>query len=736
MTGLPGLIDVRSVSRFGVSVVYLEFADGTDLLEDRTLVNERLQVARSSISAAGVSPILGPLSTGLGEVLQFQLRGPGYSLMQLNTIMTWQVAPRLKQIAGVADLNINGGSEQTYEVSLNADKLLQYGISPGQVFRAIDENNATAGGAWIEHNQEQQVIIGRGLIRNLDDLGNIVLRHDPASPPVFIRNVADTKMGPRVRLGAVTRDGEGEIVNGVVLMQIGKNSGDVTRAVRAAIPSIEKTLPKGVTLSPFYDRSDLSRRTIHTVEENLTIGAALVMVTLFFMIGDWRASLVITSVIPLSLIVALTGMNVFGISANLMSLGAIDFGMIVDGSLVLVENTLRRTGEGSTGSNQSGSMRRTVGEAARDVARPITFAVAIIILVYIPVLSLQSIEGKMFRPMAETVILGLLGSLLLCLTWVPALASVALASRHSDKDTFVVRFARGGYTRALAGCERHSGIALAVAVGLFTLAAVLASRLGGEFIPQLQEGTLVVTSARLPSVALPTSIDSVTLIEKTLKRFPEVETVVSNTGTAAIPTDPMGVEQTDSFVILKPARAWKTASSQDGLIAAYGKALQKAVPGTALTWSQPIEMRMDDLLQGVKTARRHLDLRNRHFHAGSSRQAGGAGGRRRPGCRGHGAGAGERPAVHPDRRRSQPRRTLRYQRARCSRRRVGGRRPHWRQRGQRQRPVADPGPLSSRRPRRRRPGSSSARPASGWRQYPAGRSRQHPCGRSDLANQS
>ena len=606
MTGLPQMTDLRSVSRFGVSVVYVEFGDGTDIYRDRELVNERLQAARASIDVAGITASLGPLSTGLGEIMQFQIDGPGLSLMQLNTLMTWQVAPRLKQIDGVADLNINGGSTETFEVRLNEERLLQYGISPGEVFRAVDANNASAGGASIEHNQEQQVVVGDGLVRSAEDLGDIVLRGgDRAAPPVYVRSVAEVAMGPRVRLGAVTRDGRGEIVNAVVLMQIGANSADVARAVRAALPEIEKTLPKGVTLRPFYDRSDLSRRTIHTVEENLGIGAVLVVATLLLTIGDLRAALVVASVIPLSLLVAMAGMRHIGISANLMSLGAIDFGMIVDGSLVLVENTLRRRSGGGPARRRlamAQAMAQTIGEAAADVARPVGFAIAIIVLVYLPVLSLQSIEGKMFRPMAETVILGLLGSLLLCLTWIPALASVVLRPDRQDRDTAVVRWARAGYEPALKRCERHPLLLSAAAAGLFAIALGLGSRLGGEFIPQLQEGSLVVTSARLPSVALPTSIASATLIEKTLRRFPEVTTVVSNTGTAAIPTDPMGVEQTDSFVMLKPKAQWTTAHSQEGLIAKYGAALNAAVPGTSFTWSQPIEMRMDDLLEGVHTA--------------------------------------------------------------------------------------------------------------------------------------
>ena len=599
MTGLPGVNDLRSVSRFGVSVVYVEFDDNTDIYQDRALVDERLQAARASIGVPGVTASLGPLSTGLGEIMQFQIVGAGQSLMRLNTLMTWQVAPRLKQIPGVADLNINGGSTETFEVALDEPQLLRYGVSPREVFAAVDANNATAGGAWVEHNQEQQVVVGQGLIRSLDDVRNIVLRGgDGVRPPVFIRNVATVALGPRVRLGAVTRDGTGEIVNAVVLMQIGSNSADVAAAVRHALPDIARTLPPGVRLLPFYDRTTLSRRTIGTVEENLTLGAALVLGTLLVTIGDWRAALVITSVIPLSLLLAMVGMRHLGISANLMSLGAIDFGMIVDGSLVLVENTLRRQ---SARPARAGGMKGVIGDAAAEVARPVTFAVAIITIVYLPVLSLRSIEGKMFRPMAETVILGLLGSLLLCLTWIPVLASVTLRRDRTDRDTRVVRWIRSGYGRVLPACERHYGLLLGAALALLAVSMVLASRLGGEFIPQLQEGSLVVTSGRLPSVSLPASIADVTLIEKTLRHFPEVTTVVSNTGTAAIPTDPMGVEQTDSFVMLKPPGQWTTAATQDGLIAAYGAALQRAVPGNSFTWSQPIEMRMDDLLEGVHT---------------------------------------------------------------------------------------------------------------------------------------
>ena len=533
MTGLPEVRDLRSVSRFGVSVVYVEFADDTDIYLDRTMVDERLQAARAMISAPGIAPSIGPLSTGLGEIMQFQLADerkaaagdPQKSLMELHTIMQWQVAPQLKQVKGVVDLNINGGDEATYEVRVDASALVRYGIPVGDIFRAVDANNSAAGGAWIEHNQEQQVVLGNGLIGSLDDLGRIVLRTGADGVPILIRDVAQVRMAPRVRLGAVTRDGQGEIVNAVVLMLTGSNSGVVGAAARAKLQAIQRTLPKGIVIKPFYDRTDLTRRTIRTVEENLLFGAFLVVAVLLVVLVDLKAALVIGSVIPLALLLAMIGMHHLGISANLMSLGAIDFGMIVDGSVVLVENVLRRRSgpAGSqTGSGEQPGRRAVIGEAAAEVARPICFAIAIIVIVYLPVLSLQSIEGKMFRPMAFTVILALLASLLLSLTWMPAIASVVLPKhpKRTNRESWLIRTLRRPYQPALGWCEAHPWPTAGAALVLVIVAAVLARGLGGEFIPKLAEGSLVVTSERLPSVALPTSIADTTLIERTLRNFP------------------------------------------------------------------------------------------------------------------------------------------------------------------------------------------------------------------------
>jgi len=325
------------------------------------VVNERLQQARAMITAAQVSPLIGPLSSGLGEIYQFQLAGPHRSLMDLRTIMEWKAAPQLKQVPGVVDLNINGGDTETFEVRLNEPALIRYGINVGDVFAAVDANNVARGGACILHNQEQQVIVGRGLIRNLNDLGTTVLKTGPDGTPVYIRNVAELVKGARVRLGAVTRDGGGEIVNGVVLMLYGENSGVVLDGVKAELQKIQATLPKGVTIKPFYDRTELTTRTVHTVEHNLFEGAILVILVLLLMLGSWRAAVIVAAVIPLSLLVAMVGMHHFGISANLMSLGAIDFGMIVDGSVVLVENTLRRLRHWPPCCCPSGSRRATPG---------------------------------------------------------------------------------------------------------------------------------------------------------------------------------------------------------------------------------------------------------------------------------------------------------------------------------------------------------------------------------------
>ena len=547
MAGIPDMTAIRSTSRFGLSAVYVTFRDGVDVNIARTLVAERLKTAEATMPPGVGTPQMGPVATGLGEVYQFQVVGPGYTPMQLRRILQWQIAPKLKLVPGVTDVNIYGGQLETFEVQIHADALRRYGLTLQQVFDAVATNNAARGGAYIDHDDEQQVVRGLGLVKDPEDLGAIVLATGPGGIPITISTVGAVVRAPMVRLGAVTHDGAGETVVGVALMLYGDNASDVVTAIKAEVDKLASQLPPGVAIRPYYDRSALVDRTIHTVEHNLLEGAILVVAVLLLTLGDIRAGLIVASAIPLSMLIAFAGMRVFGISANLMSLGAIDFGLIVDGAVVMVDNVLARSG-------RSRDPARSVGDAAAEVARPIFFAVTIIVMVYVPVLSLQAIEGKMFKPMAETVILALLGSLLLTMTVIPALAATVLdLSRTPRGETWLVRTVRRAYTPALAFCASHPLLVSLATAAVFGASVVLAMGLGGEFIPQLSEGSVVVTSEKLPGINLDASLRTVTAIEKVVKAFPEVASVVSLTGSAEIPTDPMGVESTDSFIALEAA---------------------------------------------------------------------------------------------------------------------------------------------------------------------------------------
>ncbi|GEM15949.1 efflux RND transporter permease subunit [Gluconobacter oxydans] len=597
LTGIPGVTDLRSVSRTGVSAVYLQFDDATDIDLDRTRVSERLQAARDSITMPGVSVSMGPLATGMGEIMQLQIRGPGLSLMELNRLMTWTVVPQLRLVPGVVDVNVNGGSVETYQVAVDPARMRAFGVSVSEIVQAVDTNNASSGGGWIAHHAEQNVVVGRALVGSLADFGAIPVKLGAGGHVIRLRDMGVVSAGPRTRLGAVTRDGQGEAVIGVVMMQTGASSNATLAAIGRVLPTIRQSLPPGVTLEPFYSRASLTGQTIHTVKENLLIGAALVLFVLVVVLGDWRAALVIVSVIPASLVAAMAGMRLFGVSANLLSLGAIDFGMIVDSSLVVVEHIMVERGE----RRASGSFAALTADAARAVVRPVSFAIFVIIMVYLPVLTLQGIEGKMFRPMAQTVIMALLASLAYCFVCVPMLAALVMRNAQPDRETWFVRTVRRYYEPALRWTEHHSGRLLIVTVVAFLLAVLIGGRLGGEFVPQLEEGSLVLTSTRLPGASLDTVLEGVTAEEKILRSFPEVQTVVSSTGTAAIPTDPMGTNETDTFIFLKPRDEWKTASTQAGLVTKINDVLEKTRPDAAYSWSQPIQMRMDDLLAGVRT---------------------------------------------------------------------------------------------------------------------------------------
>lgn len=593
MAGIPGVKDLRSISRSGVSVVYIQFEDSTDINLDRARVTERMAQARSLISVPGVSISMGPLTTGLGEIFQFQLYGPGLSLMELHRLISWTVAPQLKLVPGVVDVNIGGGAEETWNVTLDPARLLTYGVSVGDVYRAIETSNAASGGGWIEHHAEEQVVAGRGLLRSLQDFGAVTVKTQPGGTAIRLRDLGRISTVPRTRLGAVTRDGQGEIVTGVVMMEKGASSDATLAGIRAALPAITQSLPAGVRLVPYYDRAMLTNRTIATVRENLLIGAALVVAVLLAVIGNLRASLLIASVIPFALVCAMTGMRIFGISANLLSLGAIDFGMIVDSSLVVVEHVLsRRLREPDV------PFGELVRSCAQQIARPVSFAILVIIMVYLPVLTLQDIEGRMFRPMAQTVIMALAASLLYCMVWIPILCVSTLRTVQVPHETRLMQWLRRHYEPLFSRCVRKPRLLVGGSLAVCVLAAVLGMGLGSEFVPQLEEGALALHALRLPSASLETVLKSVQQQERLLKTFPEVETVISNTGTAAIPTDPMGQNETDSFILLKEPRQGR---SQAELVSAMNKALQNALPDALFSWSQPVQMRMDDLLSGVRT---------------------------------------------------------------------------------------------------------------------------------------
>ncbi|MFC7473033.1 efflux RND transporter permease subunit [Dankookia sp. GCM10030260] len=594
LQGLPRMETLRSVSRYGLSVVYVRFADEMDIYAARNLVFSRLPAVQVPPGAG--TPQMGPVSTGLGEIFQFEVRGAGRSLMELRTLLDWQIAPRLRQVPGVIDVNANGGELKTYEVQVAADSLTRYGLSLAEVFAAIERNNGARGGATLERNGEQAVIRGEGLIADPEDIGRVVLRTGEGGVPLYVRDIAQVTQAPRPRLGAVTRDGRGEAVVGVALMLLGENTREVGERVRAAVGTIGRSLPPGVEIAPYYDRADLITRTIHTVAKNLIEGAVLVVVVLLVLLGNIRAGLVVALAIPLSMLAAATAMVHAGISGNLMSLGAIDFGLIVDGAVVMIENVVRRRGEAP-----QRPVEQVVREAAHEVGRPILFAVTIITVVYLPLLSLQGVEGKLFRPMALTVIFALVASLVLTLVLMPVLATFALRGKISEHDSWVIAHLRRAYAPLLERSERHPVPAIGIALALLVGSGILATRLGAEFIPRLDEGALAVTITKLPSIGLSTAIETTTLVERTLLGFPEVKTVVSLSGSSEIPTDPMGVEQSDSFIILTPREEWTTAPDREGLIAAYAAALDREVPGLQLSWSQPIEMRMQDLLQGVRS---------------------------------------------------------------------------------------------------------------------------------------
>jgi heavy metal efflux system protein len=606
MSGLPAIEEIRSLSKFGLSAVTVVFEDSVDTYFARQLVLERLTQAREQIPENIGSPEMGPISTGLGEIYQYELKpAPGpegrqYDATALRTIQDWSVRRQLLGVPGVTEVNSFGGLEKQYQVRLDPVKLQAYGLSLRDVLEAVERNNANVGGAYIEHGAEQYLLRGIGLVETAGDIANIIVKAGKEGVPIYVRDLGEVIEGATVRQGAVTADGRGEIVAGIAMMLKGENSRTVVNRVKERIEQVKKTLPKGVVLVPFYDRTELVDRTIKTVITNLAEGAFLVIVVLILLLGNWRGALLVATIIPLSMLFAAILMRVFNVSGNLMSLGALDFGLIVDGAVVMVENAVRRRAE----ARHAGSPERperTILDASVEVGRPVVFAVVIIMIVYLPILSLTGIEGKMFKPMALTVVFALLGSLVLSLTYIPAAMTYLLKGQVAETESIVVRLAKRWYRPALVTMMGNRRPALVAAGVLVAVCGALFPFLGSEFIPRLDEGALAVQTQQLPSVSLPQSIQTVTEIEKVLKTFPEVTKVVSKTGRAEIATDPMSVDFSDIYIELNSPSEWKTARTKEGLIEEMSEALEKKVPNAAFSFSQPIELRVSELISGVRS---------------------------------------------------------------------------------------------------------------------------------------
>jgi cobalt-zinc-cadmium resistance protein CzcA len=602
LMGAPGATEVRSLSKFGLSMITVVFEDRVPVYFARQLVSERLAEARGRIPA-GLEPGLGPVATAFGEIYQYLIEGDA-DAMEKKTLHDWDIRARLRSVRGVSEINSWGGLTKQYHVIVRPRRLERYGLSLRHVVEAVADNNASFGGGFVEHRSERFTVRGNGLATGVDDLRRVVLA-SVEGVPILLGDVADVGVGPMPRNGAVTRDGKGETVAGMVIMLKGENGHDVAGRVKERIAVIEKTLPAGMTLVPFYDQSEVIDRTSHTVARNLLEGSLLVVGVLFFFLRDVRASLIVAAVIPLALLAGFFGMRLFDVSANLMSLGAIDFGLIVDGAVVMMENFIRRRSEHDPAddpdfvADPARHRRRFFTAAATEVARPVLFGVLIIVAVYVPVFTLQGLEGKMFGPMAITVCSAILGALVLALTWVPVASSylLRLEGKEHEKPWFLRL--RRYYVAHLEDAMNHRRRTLSVAVGVVAAATLSIALLGTEFMPRLDEGAILVETRKLPSISLEESAAISTRVEQIIRRFPEVSQVVTKIGRPDVATEAMGIYQGDVYVNLHPMSGWKSGWTKEELIQHMAAALAE-MPGLTYNFTQPMAMRLDEVVSGVK----------------------------------------------------------------------------------------------------------------------------------------
>lgn len=609
MATIPDIEEIRSFSRFGLSVVTIVFHDNVDVYWARQQVNERLTMAASQIPPGVGTPEMGPITTGLGEIYQYIIRPKKgfedkFDAMELRSIQDWIVRRQLLGTNGVADVASFGGYLKQYEIALNPDKLRSYNLSIADIFTALEKNNQNTGGAYIDKKPNAWFIRSEGLINSIDDIGKIVIKNTGGGIPILIRNVAEVRFGFANRYGAMTFNSEGEVVGAIVLMLKGENSSAVVNRVKERMEQIKKNLPEGITVEPFLDRSALVSRAVGTVEKNLIEGALIVIFVLVLFLGNLRAGLVVASVIPLSMLFAVSMMQVFGVSGNLMSLGAIDFGLIVDGAVIIVESTMHYLGTGRTDRLNQQEMDEKVQHSASRMMNSAVFGQIIILIVYLPILALVGIEGKMFKPMAQTVSFAILGAFLLSLTYVPMMSALFLSKNTQHKRNLsdkMMDFFHRLYEPLLLGALRRRLIVVMAAIVLFGVSLVFFLGMGGEFLPTLEEGDFAVETRTLTGSSLSYTIEaSQKASQILLHEFPnEVKEVVSKIGSSEIPTDPMPIEACDLMVILKDKSEWKKATGREELAEKMGEALED-VAGVTFGFQQPIQMRFNELMTGVR----------------------------------------------------------------------------------------------------------------------------------------
>ncbi len=594
LMGIPRTEGIRSISKLGLSMVTLIFEDSVNTWFARQLVNERLQEVRARLPQ-GLDPTLGPMATAFGEVYQYTLEGKGYSAMDLKTIHDWQIRYALRTVRGVNEVNSWGGETKQYTIEVDPAKLQRYGIQLRTVFDRVRENNSNFGGGFIEHAMEQYTVRGLGRTQDIADLARIVVVAH-AGTPVLLRDIAEIKLLAMPRQGATLRDGKGETVSGMAIMLKGENGKQVIERVKAKFATLR--LPEGVRVNPFYDQSDVIDGTISTVRNALLEGGALILIVLFLFLRNIKAALIVAAVIPLSMLFGFMGMAIFGVSANLMSLGAIDFGMIVDGSVVMMENSVRRL-QRKEGDTRPFHALERVRVAAHEVSRPIVFAVAIIIAVYMPVFFLEGLEGRMFRPMAISVCSALLGSLVLALTVVPAATVVHLGKGVKEHKEAWFQWLQTHYVSTLKWALVHRPLMVGASLVVLIVSIGSMGFLGSEFMARLDEGSILVETRKLPGISLTDSVLISNRIEKVIAAFPEVTGVVTRIGRPDVATEAMGINQGDVYVLLKPREQWTRFQTKEQLIEALDKSLQ-VVPGVSYNFTQPMAMRLDETISGIK----------------------------------------------------------------------------------------------------------------------------------------